>query len=141
MANENISRRNQELRGEVQPALEQLTGEPMNNFIQESWIELRRDHFFQHLMLEQLWPQLEPPVFSQQGGAIDRGNELTMTNQNAGEGEIYYTIDGSDPRVWGSGAVSPQAILYSDAVAVEVSVVKARVKSGGGLESFEYRCF
>ena len=51
-------------------------------------------------------PDTNAPFLSQHGGSIPSGSGITMTtNTNA----IYYTIDGSDPRLPG-GAVSPTAI-------------------------------
>ena len=38
-----------------------------------------------------------PPAFNQDGGRIDPGFDLTMTA--AGGGTVYYTTDGTDPRV------------------------------------------
>ncbi|MHC4676435.1 MAG: CotH kinase family protein, partial [Planctomycetota bacterium] len=43
------------------------------------------------------YPDLEPPSFNQHGGAVASGFNLTMSNPN-GYGNIYYTLDGSDPR-------------------------------------------
>jgi len=51
------------------------------------------------IVLEQLrnaglYPRLDAPVFSQQGGRVDPGFELAM---DATAGTIYYTVDGTDP--------------------------------------------
>ncbi len=53
-----------------------------------------------------------PPRFSHPGGPIEPGFGLTMTSTS---GSIYYTVDGSDPRLPG-GAISPRATRYSAAV-------------------------
>ncbi len=63
-------------------------------------------------VLSQYVPQLlypdvfgvAPPSFNQAGGNVPRGFNLTMS---APRGTIYYTTNGADPRVYGSGAVSP----------------------------------
>ncbi|MGI9239658.1 MAG: CotH kinase family protein, partial [Verrucomicrobiales bacterium] len=50
-----------------------------------------------------------PPSFNQYGGEVSGGFELQMSDPNGwGGADIYYTIDGSDPRVPGnsSGLVS-----------------------------------
>ena len=47
-----------------------------------------------------------PPVFSQDGGVISPGTNLSITNPNAGGGQIYYTTDGSDPRLPGNQNVT-----------------------------------
>ena len=44
---------------------------------------------------------------------------------------IYYTLDGSDPRTYGTGAVSPTAATYSGAITLSNTViVKARAFFG-----------
>ena len=74
------------------------------------------------------YPDVEAPIFNQHGGQVDAGFELTMTNP---EGDIHYTFDGTDPRLWG-GAVNPTAIVYGDPVILyESTLVKARVRFGG----------
>lgn len=45
-----------------------------------------------------------PPVFSQDGGVIGAGATLTITDPNPAGGQIYYTTDGSDPRLPGNTA-------------------------------------
>jgi len=52
-----------------------------------------------------LWPETRPPEFSQFGGSVARGSSLKLTNDS---GLIYYTTDGSDPRLPG-GAINPEA--------------------------------
>ena len=41
-----------------------------------------------------LFPNIDAPVFNQQGGAVEPGFELAM---NTSSGMIYYTLDGTDP--------------------------------------------
>ncbi|MBN2474267.1 MAG: CotH kinase family protein [Pirellulales bacterium] len=62
-----------------------------------------------------------PPEFSQDGGIIAPGFELTMTEP---PGTVYYTLDGSDPRLAGGG-VSAGASVYSSTGTIEVSLVPA----------------
>jgi hypothetical protein len=74
-----------------------------------------------------LYPAVSAPVFNQQGGLAARGFNLTMTATNP----IYFTLDGADPRVYGTSAVSPNAALYSSAITISNSVVvKARALFG-----------
>ena len=74
-----------------------------------------------------LYPTVVAPAFSQHGGNVQPGFSLTMS---APAGTIYYTLDGSDPRLRG-GTVSPAARVYSGAVVLtETTEVKARVLSG-----------
>ena len=74
-----------------------------------------------------LYPSIDPPFFNQQGGAFANGFPLTMTSTNA----VYYTLDGTDPREYGTG--NPTGLFYTDAVPLSYSVkVKARARSSAG---------
>lgn len=69
-----------------------------------------------------------PPVFSQQGGSVPIGYNLTIS---AAAGVIYYTVDGSDPRLPG-GALSPAALPYSGPlVLLQPTQVRARTLDTG----------
>jgi hypothetical protein len=77
-----------------------------------------------------LFPGVSAPVFNQVGGNVPLGFVLTMTNFNSA-GKIYYTTNGTDPRLYGSGALNPAALTYSNSIALNSStVVKARVLNG-----------
>ncbi|MBN1442793.1 MAG: chitobiase/beta-hexosaminidase C-terminal domain-containing protein, partial [Planctomycetes bacterium] len=80
-----------------------------------------------------LYPQIDPPSFSQQGGIIEDGFALGMT---AAEGTIYYTADGTDPRLPG-GEVSPAARIAGQASAVTIlasgAPARALVPADGSL--------
>lgn len=72
------------------------------------------------------YPPVDPPRFSQQGGLIEAGFQLTLTA--AQPGRIYYTIDGSDPRRPVTGAVATTAKLYERPVVLTTTtLVKARL--------------
>jgi hypothetical protein len=65
----------------------------------------------------------------QHGGFIDSDSSLTM---QAPEGTIYYTTDGSDPRVEG-GEISPTALTYSGAVPLTATTtVRSRLRMTDG---------
>jgi hypothetical protein len=71
---------------------------------------------------------VDAPTFSQHGGVIPSTTGLTLT---APQGTIYYTIDGSDPRL-GSGEVSANAVAYADALNLaENTTIKARALHDG----------
>ena len=73
-------------------------------------------------------PAVTAPSFNQFGGNVPYGFQLTLS---APAGTIYYTRDGSDPRLTG-GAVSPTAQIYSGPLTLNQSAqIKARVLSGG----------
>ena len=75
-----------------------------------------------------LFPSVAAPGFSQFGGNVSRGFSLGMS---APAGTIYYTRDGTDPRLRG-GAVSPAALVYGGPVVLNQSArIKARVFNGG----------
>lgn len=84
----------------------------------------------QQLRDANLYPAVAAPEFNQHGGNVPAGFQLSMT---APSGAIYFTTDGSDPRVPVSGAVSPGATAYSGPVSLPAGVteVKARALSGG----------
>ncbi len=97
--------------------------------------ELMRDFFPQRteIVLQQyrnqgLYPDVEAPVLSQHGGTVAAGFSLTLTAPAA---EIYFTTDGSDPRLEG-GAISPNATLYGGPLTVTRSqTVSARALDDG----------
>ena len=76
-----------------------------------------------------LYPAVDAPTFSQHGGAVPPGFQLTMTSP---DDAIYFTTDGSDPRVPVSGAISPTAIHYTAPITLPggSTQVKARVLNG-----------
>ncbi len=80
-----------------------------------------------------LFPAVGAPVLNQSGGNVPAGFALTMNNPNAG-GIIYYTTNGIDPRVYGSGAVTLGALVYTNGTSLVLNssvVVNARVLSAG----------
>jgi hypothetical protein len=78
-----------------------------------------------------LYPTVGAPQFSQFGGAVADGFELTLTHTNA-SGAILYTVDGTDPRVYGTGATAATAVSYETPITFNgPTLVRARVLSGG----------
>ncbi|MDF1859946.1 MAG: lamin tail domain-containing protein [Verrucomicrobiales bacterium] len=66
-----------------------------------------------------------PPKMSSSGGQVSPGFELQLTGGSSGS--IYYTLDGSDPRLPG-GTVSPTASLYTGSITIQTtSEVRARI--------------
>ena len=71
------------------------------------------------------YPPIDPPIFNQHGGLIEPNFELNMT---APTGNIYFTVDGSDPRLWEIGELSPEAMLYNTPLLLtQTTHVKARL--------------
>ncbi len=63
------------------------------------------DDLISRLRSRGLYPSLDAPVLSHHGGMLDKGENLAIT---ATSGEIYYTLDGKDPRLQGGG-IAPSA--------------------------------
>lgn len=75
-----------------------------------------------------LYPALNAPVFAQHGGPVPPGFSLTVTA--AAGAQIWYTLDGSDPRLAGGG-ISPTAIRYTAAIPIPgTTQLKARAFDG-----------
>ncbi|MDA7882540.1 CotH kinase family protein, partial [Akkermansiaceae bacterium] len=68
------------------------------------------------LRAENLYPSIDPPLFSQLGGVVAPGFPLSLT---APDGSVVYTTDGSDPRLPG-GAINPTAGEFASSVVVPV---------------------
>ena len=78
-----------------------------------------------------LFPAVQAPEFSRFGGPFAAGFSLTLSDPNAADGTVWFTTDGSDPRLTG-GAVRPTAVAYTTAVALTAeTTVRARVLQGG----------
>jgi hypothetical protein len=87
LTDENILKRFQELR-------EGMSGvRNIANSIATSWIPQRRQNVFSHLAAEGLFLESNVPQFSEPAGSI----RVSILKLDSGEGEIYYTLDGTDP--------------------------------------------
>ncbi len=88
-----------------------------------------------------LYPLTGPPAFSQFGGAVPAGFTLTVTHTNLG-GTVYYTMDGSDPRQYGTALVSTTAQPYLGPIPINAStLVNARVLDGYGWSALVQAAF
>ncbi len=112
---------------------------PTFNEIVTEWIPERMTETFGLLALYrlstyQLYPDVEPVQFSQLGGLVQAGQTIDLTNLN-GSGDIYYTLDGSDPMMM-DGSVNSTAILYTQPISLSASsVVKARVRASNNIDN------
>jgi hypothetical protein len=80
------------------------------------------------------YPDTDPPVFSQNGGLVEAGSPLTMTlpGSDCDACRIYYTTDGSDPRMPVTGTVSPTAVAYQEPLTLTAATqIKSRVLRSG----------
>ncbi len=79
------------------------------------------------LVARGLYPTNAAPRFNQHGGVVTNGFDLSITVTN---GTIFYTLDGTDPRLPGGG-VAPSAITYAGPIPLSESViVKTRARAG-----------
>ncbi len=85
------------------------------------------------IVLDQIYnagmlPSVDPPSFNQHGGQVAEDFKLIIS---APKGDIYYTADGSDPRLIG-GSISSNASLYTASFVPpgKVSPISARAKDG-----------
>ena len=86
------------------------------------------------------YPSVVAPSFNQYGGRVAAGFNLTMT---APAGTIYYTTNGADPRVYGSGAVSASALTYAGGPITlsATTVIKARALTGANWSALNEATF
>src|SRR5690606_18205517 len=87
-----------------------------------------------NIVLDQLrslgfFPEVSAPVFNQYEGTVSDNFELTMS---VSEGNIYFTLDGSDPRLIG-GNFSNASIAYQGPISIGTHrrKVKARAFKDG----------
>ncbi len=98
------------------------------NRVVTSFIPQRTGIVLNQLKAQSLYPSVTAPSFNQFGGNVASGFQLAIT---APAGTIYYTRDGSDPRLRG-GAVASTALTYGSPIALTQSTrVKARALNGG----------
>jgi len=90
-----------------------------------------------------LYPDTDPAVYringtEQHTSYVSSGDLLTMDNPNTG-GTVYYTLDGSDPRLQGSVIPDSEVELVAESAAKSVLVPGADIGSNwtGGSESFD----
>jgi hypothetical protein len=81
-----------------------------------------------------LFPSINAPVFSNYGGDVSAGYVLTISKPvgTPAGAEIFYTLDGSDPRLVG-GAANPAAVHGNGPFNItinESTQIKARIRSG-----------
>ncbi|MEN6575367.1 MAG: lamin tail domain-containing protein [Phycisphaerales bacterium] len=75
------------------------------------------------------YPAVDPPAFNQRGGHVAGSFSVHLS---AGSGAIYYTLDGSDPRLAGGAVNAVWAQSYTQPIQLTASVrVRARTLSGG----------
>jgi hypothetical protein len=100
--------------------------------LQVNFFQGRSDIVLGWLREANLYPSINSPVFRingsyQHGGWIRSNDTLSMS----ASGTIWYTSDGTDPRLPGGAVNSSHAIRYSGSMLLTASIhIKARVLSG-----------
>ena len=101
------------------------------DYILTSYLKRRTEVVLAQLKQQGLYPGVAAPAFSQIAGTVPMGCALVMINANIGGGTIYFTSDGSDPRLYGSSTSAPTAQPYSAPLTLNSPVtVRARVLKG-----------
>jgi hypothetical protein len=104
--------------------------------LQNTYFPVRTQNVINQYLAAGLYPGLAAPAFSKYGGQVATGFQVSITGP---PGEIYWTLDGSDPRVTGGG-VSPTAQQGTPTI-LQSSRLNARVKNGAvwsALESADF---
>jgi hypothetical protein len=83
-------------------------------WLRNDFIGVRTDIVLEQFRDRGLYPETGAPAFNQHGGRVPEGFSLSMA---AGGAVIYYTTDGSDPRL------SEEAVRYTGAFVLEESVL------------------
>lgn len=95
-----------------------------------TYFPARTDIFLNQLRSENIYPSTDAPILSQHGGSITPGTTINLGNPN-GSGTIFFSTDGTDPRLQGGNA-SPSATIGSSVTITEPISLLARVRSNGG---------
>ncbi|MBA4149759.1 MAG: lamin tail domain-containing protein [Verrucomicrobia bacterium] len=100
---------------------------PLVNAAQTNYFPFRSGIVLNQLKNQSLYPFLVAPSFNQHGGNVTNAFQVAIS---APAGTIYYTLDGSDPRLPGN-AISPSARFYSAPITLlENCTLKSRVFNG-----------
>lgn len=98
---------------------------PYQSQLFSSFFPGRTAHMINFYISQGLYPTLAAPEFNQHGGNFTNSRTVTIT----GPAAIYYSLDGSDPRQYGTGAIV--GTNYTGAITLNHSTrVKARCYNG-----------
>ena len=108
------------------------------NYLKNTFFPQRSAALIAQLRARPGWWPVEPAEMNQHGGSVPGGFNVTFTGP---AGTIYYTLDGSDPRLTG-GAVAGTAAAYSGPIAINASrTVRARVLNAGNWSALNEATF
>ena len=120
LTDENVLSRFREMKEEMSGVLKNL-----NSSVESSWVPRRREIVMNQMASQKIQFSENVPQFSRNGGAVFSGYPL---NLNSLEGDIYYTMDGSDPRKPGAVTETGKVVLSENA---EKWVLVPSVQNGG----------
>jgi hypothetical protein len=102
---------------------------PEVKFLLNNYLPARTNIVLNQFKTRSWYPAIDPPAFNQHGPEVDSGFGLVMT---AAAGDIYYTLDGQDPRLPGGAVNVAHAMRYTGPVTLTGSTcVKARLLLSG----------
>ncbi|MCP4611364.1 MAG: hypothetical protein GY845_21850, partial [Planctomycetes bacterium] len=94
--------------------------QPEINRILNNYLPTRTDIVLEQFKSVGWYPRIEAPTFSHRTAQVEPGFRLTMS---APDGTIYYTLDGSDPRLIGmSPDIDDSAALVTESAAKQVLI-------------------
>lgn len=93
------------------------------DWVKNNFLSLRMGYLTTHLKNRGWYPKVAVPTFSQSGGELLQDTQIYL----AGGGTVYYTLDGSDPRL-------PGGELNSASLKLEPSFSEERVLVNKGSE-------
>jgi hypothetical protein len=108
------------------------------DYMLETYFTLRHNIVLAQWRSADLYPSIDAPEFlinnvRRHGGKISSVDLLGFQNPNASPvGIIYYTLDGSEPRLIGGAINTSSALVFSDEFMLSVSThIKARILQNG----------
>jgi hypothetical protein len=98
-------------------------------YARDNFFPFRTANLFTYVRNAGWYPTNDVPTLNQYGGSVTNGFPLTITA--SGPGTIYYTLNGTDPRLAGGG-LSPSALVWSGGTLNLTSntIVKVRLLNG-----------
>ena len=123
----NITAHAWELKRQIDPVMTYVRNSVVDIGIWTNWVTARPTNLLTQMRALNLWPATGPPLFGQPGGPVTNGFAVTLVNTN-GAGDIYYALDGADPRATGGGIAG---LLYTAPIPLDRSrYFRARVLNG-----------
>ena len=101
-----------------------------NAFMLQTYFNRRHGIVLQQFRALRLYPTVGAPLFSHFGGEISADFQLSLSHTNS-TGTLFFTLNGTDPRAYGTGEVAPDAQAYSEPLRFGATIeVRARTLVG-----------